>query len=438
VTPSREPGGDELNAVTQGNRPIYYGWWVLGAGAITEMLAIGSTSYAAGLFVLPLERELSLSRAAASSALPLVFSGGLIAAMVVGYLLDRFPVQRVLSIGAVLLGAGFVLISTTSSPAMMALALLLPVAFGFVAIGPLTTTTLVSRWFHRRRGRALGLATVATSGGGIVVVPLLSWAIESYGWRIALQIEGFLITAIVLALSALVIRSGPGELGLETHAENDGRPPGEIRRKMAPSVSPLARRWRLREFASTFNFWAVAVSLAAITGISQAVVVTIVPYAVGLGASPGSAALLISVFSVSAAMAKLSSGLLVEIVDRRVVMFASACAMLLAMLVLLWSSDYVMLLLACCLVGTSLGCILPSAPALVAEYFGSNSFGTIMGAMYAATGISSIISVAFVGAVFDRAGNYDQAFMAFMLLSLGASAAIVVIRPTLVQLGAAK
>ena len=51
-------------------RPIYYGWWVLAATAAIEMLAIGSTSYSAGLFVLPLEREFSLGRAAVNSPRP--------------------------------------------------------------------------------------------------------------------------------------------------------------------------------------------------------------------------------------------------------------------------------------------------------------------------------------------------------------------------------
>jgi MFS family permease len=427
-----------LSAVSESRRPVYYGWWVLGAGAITEMLAIGSTSYAAGLFVLPLERELSLSRAAASSAIPIVFSGGLIAAMIVGYLLDRIPIQRVVSLGAVLLGAGFVAVSTTSSPLVMAGILLIPVAFGFVAIGPLTTTTLVSRWFHRRRGRALGIATVATSGGGIIVVPLLSYAIENYGWRTALQIEGLAITAIVLALSTLIIRSGPAEVGLEAHPENHGRPAGEMQRLSVAAASPLSRRWRFRQFASTYNFWAVALALAAVTGISQAVVVTIVPYAVGLGASAAEAAILISVFSISAAIVKVGSGLVLEIVDRRLVMLASTGVMLLATVVLSSSSDYAMLLLACCLVGTALGCMLPSAPALVAEYFGSVSFGTIMGGMYVATGISSIVSVAFVGAVFDRTGSYNAAFMTFVGLSVLAAAAVIAVRPALARVRDAK
>jgi MFS family permease len=417
-----------LSTVGEPHRSIYYGWWVLLAGAVTEMLAIGGTSYASGLFVLPLERELSLSRAQASSAIPILFSGGAVVATFVGYLLDHFPIQRVIGVGAVLLGGGFVLISLTSSTAIMVLTLFVPVACGFMAIGPLTTTTLVSRWFYRRRGRALGIATVATSGGGILVVPLLSWAIEAYGWRIALQIEGLIIAAIVLVLSVFVIRSGPADLGLEGHPENKGRPAGEIQRSSLIGQSSFSGRWRMRDVLSTFNFWAVAVALASVTGIAQALVVTIVPYAVELGISASSTALLISVFSGSAAIVKLGSGLLLEIVDRRLVMFASTFAMFLALLALLSSSDYAMLIVACCLAGTALGCILPAAPALVAEYFGSMSFGTVMGAMYVATGVSSIVSVGFVGAVYDRTGHYQEAFLTFALLSVFAALALFVLR----------
>ena len=126
---------------TAGARPlsIYYGWWVLLATAVTEMLAIGSTSYAAGLFVLPLEQELHLSRADSSSSIPILFAGGAIAAPLVGYALDRFPVQWVMSLGAALLCAGFMIVASTSSPLTMALALFVPAAAGFISLGPLPT-----------------------------------------------------------------------------------------------------------------------------------------------------------------------------------------------------------------------------------------------------------------------------------------------------------
>src|ERR1700704_1896679 len=116
------------------SRSVYYGWWVLGATALTEMLAIGSTSYAAGLFVLPLEHDLGLSRADANSSIPILFTGGALMSLLVGYLLDRFAVQRIMAIGAITFGFGMAIISMTSSVWVMALALFVPVAFGFMAI----------------------------------------------------------------------------------------------------------------------------------------------------------------------------------------------------------------------------------------------------------------------------------------------------------------
>src|SRR6185295_3405223 len=259
-------GEHPLAAVSGFRRPIYYGWWVLAASAITKMLAIGSTSYAAALFVLPLERELSISRAVANSSIPLVFMGGTFMAILVGYLLDRVPIQRVVGLGAMALAAGFVAVSLTSSLLVMALVLFFPVAFGFIAIGPLTTTTLVSRWFYRRRGRALGLAALATSGGGIAVVPLLSLAIETYGWRTALQLEAGFIMLIVLILASCVIRSGPADLELQAHPENEDRPAVEV----AQRTGAARGEWGYGRILLQRNFWSIAIVLAILSAVNQA------------------------------------------------------------------------------------------------------------------------------------------------------------------------
>jgi MFS family permease len=420
------------NALSQAagyRRPPYYGWYVLGASAFTEMLAIGSTSYAAGLFVLPLQRELLLSRAAAGSAIPILFTGAAIMATLVGYLLDRFPVQWVMTLGAISFGIGLVIISVTSSTLVMTLSLLLPVAFGFMAVGPLTTTTLVSRWFYRRRGRAFGIATVASSGGGIVVIPLLSWAIETFGWRSAIMMEALLISSIICVLAMCVIRSGPADLDLGDHPENAGRllfdMPQQTGRAKERTDTP---RWRLRDALATVNFWAVAIALAAITAIAQAIVVMIVPYSTELGQSPAAAALLITAFSTAAAIVKIGSGVLGEFINQRFIMLAATLAMIASLAIFLTSSNYPMLLLGCCLAGTALGCILPSTAALIASFFGSPSFGTVMGAIYVAIGVSSIISVRFVGTVFDRTGNYRIAFLAFMGLSIAAALGTMLLR----------
>lgn len=398
-----------------GERPlqIYYGWWVLLATAVTEMLAIGSTSYAAGLFVLPLEQELHLSRADSSSSIPILFAGGAIAAPLVGYALDRFPVQWVMSLGAALLCAGFMIVAATSSPLVMALALFVPAAAGFIAIGPLTTTTLMSRWFYRRRGRAFGIAAVATSGGGFLVVPLLSLAITDYGWRTALFGEAIVIALAVSALALLVVRNGPGDLHLESHPENAGRPQAEL------NTSPRAANavWSHGRILASRNFWTIGFTLAAISGINQALVITVVPYAIGLGFSQASAALLISGFSITAAVTKVASGALADYFDRRLIMVLSTVAMLFAVLVLASSQAYVGFFAASCLAGFALGCMLPSSAALVAVCFGSPSFGTVMGWMYVGVGVASIVLVRFIATMFDRTGGYDAAFLGFAALA---------------------
>src|SRR5262249_27197639 len=187
--------------------------------------------------------------------------------------------------------------------------------FGGMAIGPLTTTALTSRWFYRRRGRTLGIAAVATSGGGIVVVPLLAWAIEHYGWRAALFGEAVLILLIVLVLAVFVVRNGPSDLGLEDHPENRGRPAWDMR-----AGARDAQQWRYGAILRNLNFWAVGFIFSVITAYAQALVVTLVPYGAELGFSSTSTALLISAFSVCAAITKVGSGYIAEFTDRRLIL----------------------------------------------------------------------------------------------------------------------
>jgi MFS family permease len=418
-------GDDALRADDKARRPVYYGWWVLAATAAIEMLTIGSTSYSAGLFVLPLEQEFSLSRAAANSPLAISFIGAALMAPLAGYLLDRYSARKVIAIGAIAFGLSFVFIATSSSLPLMALALAIPAGFGGMAIGPLTTTALTSRWFYRRRGRTLGIAAVATSGGGIVVVPLLAWAVEHYGWRTALFGEAVSILLIVLVLAVFVVRDGPSDLGLEDHPENWGRPAWDMR-----AGAPNAQRWRYGAILRTLNFWAVGVVFTVTTAYAQALVVTLVPYGTELGFSSASASLLISAFSVSAAITKIGSGYVADFADRRLILIAATLALVLSAGSLLMFSDYVTLVVASSLAGIALGGVLPSAAALVGGHFGTPSFGKVMGMLYFAAVGGSVAAVYFIGRAFDTTHSYGPAFAAFLGISVATLVAALLVRAT--------
>ena len=87
---------------TSGQDGIYYGWWVLGTGAVAEILSIGSTSYSAGFFILPLQKEFGLSRASASLPVLILYLGAVCFAPFAGRLMDRYPVRWIASLGALL------------------------------------------------------------------------------------------------------------------------------------------------------------------------------------------------------------------------------------------------------------------------------------------------------------------------------------------------
>jgi len=206
--------------------PFYYGWLVLAGSAVSEMIAIGATSYSAGLFVLPLQAEFHISRASASSPVSILFLGAMVFAPFAGRILDVWPIRRAMLLGALLLGTAMAVIAFASQLWVMMLALLLPAAFGFILLGPVTTATLVSRWFYRRRGLALGFAAVATSGGGFTVVPLMSRAIQHYGWRSALLQEAAVFAIVSVLLALFVLKDRPADLGLENDPAFE-RPPNQ-------------------------------------------------------------------------------------------------------------------------------------------------------------------------------------------------------------------
>jgi MFS family permease len=388
--------------------PFYYGWLVLAAAAVSEMLAQGATSYAAGLFVLPLQAEFHISRAAANSPVLILFLGGALIAPLVGKAIDRFSIRLVISLGAFVFSLAMIAIAASHSLLLMTALLFLPAAAGFMAIGPLTSAAVATRWFHRRRGLALGLAAVATSGGGFTVVPLLSRAIQDHGWRMGLAYEAVGMAVVIIVLALTILRDNPFAVGLGDHPENRGRPAAAL-----DIGGTIGKSLKWTDILSTRAFWIPSLVLACTSGTAQALVVTLVPYGIGLGVKPGSAALLISAFAIAAAITKVAAGLLADHVSKRFLLIAAAFLMMLAWLLLSLFPAYGALFASSALGGIALGCALPTVAALIAGHFGSARFGAVMGWTYALIASFAIGSTLAIGAVYDRSHSYEVGFLGF-------------------------
>ena len=136
----------------------------------------------------------------------LILLGMMVWSPLAGQLHRLWPARRVMLVGAGLFAAGAVLAASARSPALLGAALAGPLAAGAIAAGALTVNTLVTRWFVARRGRALGIASFATSAGGLVVVPIMAWLILQFGWRQAVLYAGLAFAGVIVALALTLVR----------------------------------------------------------------------------------------------------------------------------------------------------------------------------------------------------------------------------------------
>lgn len=402
---------------------IFHGWWVVLAGFVCTLLTIGSTTYAFGLFVQPMADEFGLSRADINSGFIFLLVGFALWAPLVGRLLDAFPVRPVMLSGAFAFVIGFAAIAAARSPWIMGLAIILPVSFGAVACGALAANTVTARWFHVRRGRAMGLLAVSTSVGGFTMPPLIAVVMDAYGWRQALLLQGLLCSVLMGAAVLWLVRGRPSDLGLTPDGlmlDGPAKPQG---------ASSTENIWSFASLLKARNFWMVSLGAGILLAADQALLASMIPYGMDAGLGLKQASLLMSCLTFSAILGKLGIGALADRVDKRLLFCAVAACNLGFLVVLLLQPGYVMLLAACSIIGLAIGGTYPLWMTLTADCFGARSFGTVMGSMNLVVMPFAIVAVRFIGTVFDRTGSYDQAFQVFMATAVMSTLLILAVRP---------
>lgn len=167
-----------------------------------------------------------------------------------GWLVNRFSLKWLMTFGCVLLGGGVVLLSQSNSASTFYLGrFLMGASLGFVGVAP--CVVLVSQWFDKGRGTALGIALTGTSLGGSIISLLAASMIPVFGWRNSLLILSLLIFAVLLPMIVALVRESPRSTS--PHVSKGGT-------SQADSV-PLDG-YTLRETIGTPLFWIFALCAA--------------------------------------------------------------------------------------------------------------------------------------------------------------------------------
>ena len=394
--------------------PFFYGWVIVGCTMCSSVVRQTAAVATLSIFIVPMTAEFDWSRTGISGAVSL---GGVLGALVapfIGPLFDRHGSRVLLVASAVAISGCCVALAGTQG------LLWFYVAFSisrlmFSAPIEIGTTAAVTKWFVRRRARAMSLLIMST-GAGLTILPLVvAAAIAIAGWRV-----GWLTLAVIAIVFGVVpqwflmIRR-PEDIGLKPDGATTS--PGLSASTAHAAVADefdFTRSQALR----TSTLWLLMVYTLLVFPVQAGVSLHQAPHLIERGISPTVAATIVSTFSLSGALSSLMFGYLGDRVPVRAALATSAALMALGAVNMREVDGPLLGYASAVLFGAGLGGILTMIPVAWANYFGRAHFGAIRGITLPAQVGGQAMGPLAAGVLHDLTGSYASGLTAFAVLSL--------------------
>jgi sugar phosphate permease len=366
----------------------------------------------------------------------MVTSGNAISKLVVGplfgfaagWIVDRFGPRRLMMTGIVMAGGALVGLGAASAAWAFYFFYFFN-ALGYVCGGPLPSQVLLSRWFDRTRGKAMGIAYLGIGIGGAIVPLLAKWMTDQLGWRGSLQALGVLIVLIAFPL-AYFVREAPdavNERSAGLSGPRHDRGPALRQAQGTPSAS-RGERAALQPILTSPAFYLLAFgsmcSIAAVGGTNQHLKLYL---SLDRGYSQGDAARIISLILAVSIAGRLFMGWLSDRVPRKYVMLTIYLLVASAIPLLLLRPSTSSMYAFAVVFGLGLGGEYLIIPLMAAELFGVKVLGRVMGIVLTADGVAEATAPMLVGYLHDRTGSYDTGFVTLVCAALAGAIAIALL-----------
>ncbi|MBI2908301.1 MAG: MFS transporter [Chloroflexi bacterium] len=409
---------------TKPARKIFYGWWVLLAGAGIGIFGAGSYQYGFGVFFKPISEEFGWSRAATAAAFSMSSLEGGLEGPLVGFLIDKFGPRKLMMIGVTLLSLGLLALSQINSLLTFYLVYMVLIAIGFNTGFHWSAQIAVANWFARRRGRALGLLASARGLGGSIMAPGLAWLVVQMGWRGSLVVLGLFMFAICLPL-AMLVRRRPEDYGLLPDGDGSGTLHAVAAKgpRLEDKATTEEVDFTVGEALRSRAWWLLVAAFTLRSFGAGAVIVHQVPLLTDRGFDLQVAANTLGAVAVASMPGKAILGFLGDMFPKRYLLAMSFILYASSLAVLLRAQTIEEVYVFAALYGLGTGCG-PVMQAIRAEYFGRRYFGTIGGLNQAIVMMGNVAGPVFAGWVFDITRSYDIALTVFAVTLLAGAVTV--------------
>jgi MFS family permease len=387
---------------------LFYGWWIVVVAAIGLGLGYAPIIvYSFSVFIKPLSQDLHSNRANISFAFTLANLMTSISSPLVGRLADRFGARRLILIATTIFAS--ILISAPLLSSKLWSFYLFYGLLGFVgsAPAPIPYVKVISRWFDRHRGLALGLTMVGIGSGAIVIPAFAQRLIAMLGWRSTYMVIGMLVLVASVPIVAFFLKESPEEMGLLP----DGGP--DARNVAQEQDSKEGLSWR--EARRSATFWLMVSAVFLIGASVHGCVLHLAPLLSDRGLSPRRVALAITVLGSALMIGRVASGYLLDrFFAPRVAMCIFGAAAF-GIVLLRTAAGTRLVFLAVFLIGLGMGAEVDIIAYLTSRYFGLRAFGEIYGYAFASYTLAGALGPWLMGLGFDRSGSYGSILVGFLL-----------------------
>ena len=400
---------------------FFYGWVIVAVLFAVEFFTYATTGSTITLLFPKMTEELGWSLTQLTAAVTAAGIAGMFAAPITGPLLDRYGARPVLAGGAITAGAGLILMMRVQELWQYLLLFAVIGAFGMGELGRLSTPVVVSKWFIRRRARALAIASTGNVLGGMVMAPVAGALIVGIGWRDTWGVMAAGILLLTLPLVLIFMRRQPEDLGLLPDGDVATREPGESANSGA--VSGDEATWTLTSATRTRTLWMLVLGSNFVGFSTASVSFHQIPFFLNEGMSIQGASYVLSASLGLSAVSRFLWAFLLEHFSVRVCLSTMAgfrAAGTLALVVMPYPYNIVPFVVGWGLLGGAFGLVQPMA---WATYYGRRFTGSIQGTLRPFTMASRLIAPISMALLFDATGSYALAFT--LAFGVAAAAALV-------------
>jgi sugar phosphate permease len=389
---------------------------MVGAGFGLQLLTAGLLMQSFGAYVVLLHDHEGWSKTALSFAYSLqqITSGVLAPAQ--GWLIDKLGPRAMMRFGVVVFGLAFMAFSQAHSLPFFYLSVV-ALAFGAQMSGFFPVTVAIVNWFERKRARALSTMSIGFGLGG-VLVPVVAYSLETFGWRTTAFASGILVILAGLPLSQ-IMRHRPEDYGevVDGNREAARRAEHEAASGVRSQTEP-GRDFTVGEAMRTSSFWFISFGHGSALLIVSAVTVHAASYLKeDLGYSLGAASLIITIMTMTQVAGMLIGGIIGDKFDKRFIAFACMGMHALALMLVAYAQAVPMVIAFAVLHGAAWGIRGPLMQAIRAEYFGRANFGMILGVSSLIFTIGNVVGPLVAGILADSTGGYREGFTVLTVLS---------------------